>query len=276
MPSLEIGGRTLSWREAGEGPPALLLHCSLAHSGAWAGVMARLSGHLAMRAPDLPGHGATTHDPAVPTQDEALADALRLLEGQAPAHVIGHSFGGTVALRLAAEHPGRVASLTLFEPVQFSLLAETDPEAHAQERRDAAEALEAALDEDWETAARAFLDRWGTPWESLPTERAASIMKVLPLTLESNLCLLDPAVARIRPDDLGRIRCPVLLLAGGASPPVVRRINAVIASRIPGARSLSLPGVDHMGPITHPDRVADAILDMIAPGSVRHARPCGG
>ena len=63
MPVLDLDGRPLSWREAGRGAPALLFHCSLAHSGALAGLMAGLGDRLAMRAPDLPGHGRSAHMP---------------------------------------------------------------------------------------------------------------------------------------------------------------------------------------------------------------------
>ncbi|MCK4861458.1 MAG: alpha/beta hydrolase, partial [Rhodobacteraceae bacterium] len=60
-----IAGRKTGVRYAGEGDPAVLLHCSLGHSGAWNGVMAGLSDRLAMVALDLPGHGATEFDPAL-------------------------------------------------------------------------------------------------------------------------------------------------------------------------------------------------------------------
>ena len=64
MPERRVNGRAVAWREAGTGQPALLIHCALAHSGAWSGVMARLAHRLDMRAMDLPGHGGTGHDPA--------------------------------------------------------------------------------------------------------------------------------------------------------------------------------------------------------------------
>lgn len=64
MPVLDLDGRALSWREAGHGAPAILFHCSLAHSGALSGLMAGLGDRLKMRAPDLPGHGGTGLDPA--------------------------------------------------------------------------------------------------------------------------------------------------------------------------------------------------------------------
>jgi pimeloyl-ACP methyl ester carboxylesterase len=106
MPERLVGGRRIAWREGGSGEPALLLHCGLAHSGAWGPLMARLGDRLAMRALDLPGHGGTDWDPSRDIQDQAVEDARAMLADTGPAHLVGHSFGGTVALRVGVEAPG--------------------------------------------------------------------------------------------------------------------------------------------------------------------------
>ena len=111
----DIAGRKTGVRYAGCGEPAVLLHCSLAHSGAWGGVMAALSDRLAMVAIDLPGYGATEFDRALDIQDQACETTIAVLERlDAPAHLIGHSFGATVALRCAIERPELVASLSMY------------------------------------------------------------------------------------------------------------------------------------------------------------------
>lgn len=282
MPERLAGGRRLAWRESGDGAPALLLHCALAHSGAWAGVMARLGDQLAMRAPDLPGHGRTDLAPEGGVQDQALADALALLppappdgpiDGpvarpvERPVHLIGHSFGGTVALRLAIEAPDRVASLSLYEPVLFALLADADPAAFAAETEAAAPERACMAAGDWAGAARAFLGRWGAPGglAALPPAARAAMIAGMPFVRRSEADIADPATARPRPADLGRIAVPTLLIAGAESPPAVAAIGAALAARIPGARRVVLPGLGHMGPITHPDAVS-ATLRAFLPG----------
>ncbi len=273
MPERLAGGRRLAWREAGAGAPALLLHCALAHSGAWAGVMARLGDRLAMRAPDLPGHGRT--DPAPEggsVQDQALADALALLppadpDGPAPrrVHLIGHSFGGTVALRLAIEAPDRIASLSLYEPVLFALLAVADPAAFAAETAAAERERACMAAGDWAGAAEAFLGRWGAPGglAALPEASRAAMVAGMPFVRRSEADIAEPATARPRPEDLGRIIAPTLVMAGADSPPAVAAIGAALAARIPGARRVVLPGLGHMGPITRPDAVADALRAVL-------------
>ncbi|MEW6583809.1 MAG: alpha/beta fold hydrolase [Actinomycetota bacterium] len=73
--------------------------------------------HRRVLAPDLRGHGASTWDPPWDAETH-VADLLELLdrEGVGAVDVVGHSFGGLLATRLAAAAPGRVASLTLLDP----------------------------------------------------------------------------------------------------------------------------------------------------------------
>lgn len=264
MPVVRVGAHDLAWREAGQGAPALLLHCSLAHSGAFAGLMARLEDRLAMRAMDLPGHGGTGLEPGVNGQDQAVADALGLLRDRAPAHLVGHSFGGTVALRLALEAPALAASLTLIEPVQFSLLAEADPAAFAAETAFQATYMAAAADGDWALAARRFLRRWGDgPAGADPVPSAYAVAR-MPLVAGEGQTVADPAHARVHVADLARLACPLLLVQGTDSPPVAGAILDVIATAVPHARRLAVAGAGHMVPITRPAPVAEAIAALAA------------
>ena len=102
----------------GDGRAVLCLHCSLARGRAWAGVAKHLRGWRVI-APDLPGHGAGADaDTARDFHDQAT-EAVTCSLPEEPAPIIGHSFGATVALRLAIERPGQVSALVLYEPVLF-------------------------------------------------------------------------------------------------------------------------------------------------------------
>lgn len=242
----------------GQGPdPALLLHCSLAHAAAWAGMAAKLTDRLHMIAPDLVGHGrAPDHDPSRDYHDQATAEALTHLPDR-PCHLIGHSFGATVALRIAIDHPERVRSLTLIEPMLFAAAAE----GPGKRENDAvfAALAPAFAAQDHLAAARGFMAVWGdgTPFDALRAGQKTYIRPRMPLIAASNPALQDDA-ARLLPR-IGQVTCPVLMLAGSASPQVIHDIQDGLAARLPTARRAVVAGAGHMLPITHPTKVAAQI-----------------
>jgi lipase len=103
------------------GPPGpvrlLALHGLTGHGQRWQPLAARHLAEVSVAAPDLIGHGRSSW--AAPwTIDANIVALAALLEQQAedPVVVVGHSFGGAVALHLAAAHPDRVAALVLLDP----------------------------------------------------------------------------------------------------------------------------------------------------------------
>lgn len=259
-----VAGRKTGLRRAGVGAPALLLHCSLAHSGAWSGVMAALQDRLGMLAVDLPGHGKTAFDPSLEVQAQAVETAVALLErNTAPAHLVGHSFGATVALRVALERPDLVASLSLYEPVYFSLLNGEEALAEAEASRPFADAAQAG---DWPRAAEAFLHRWGggQVFASLPKEAQAFILAVLPFLVAPDNPIIDPSAGTRILAGLPDLKVATLLMEGGQSPQVVSAINDVLAAHLSDTRRQVFPAAAHMGPITHAHEVADAIRAFLS------------
>ncbi|MFO7921914.1 MAG: alpha/beta hydrolase [Nioella sp.] len=242
----------------GAGPRAVLaLHCSLAHSGAWEGVARALGPGLHLTAPDILGHGkAPGIDPARDLHDQCYEAILpHLPEGRCD--VIGHSFGATLALRLAEQRPDRIRSLTLIEPVLFAAAKSSGVfSAHLSEMADYA-AAEARADRA--ATARAFLSVWGNgrAFEDLPaaqqtyaTERIHLIKAAEPALFEDSAGL----VPRLR-----EVAAPTLLVEGGESPRIIHAILDRMARDIPDTTRLCVPGAGHMVPITHPGPVAKAI-----------------
>ena len=110
---------------SGHGPDRVrwFKRLAVAERWLWGGLAAALP-QLALTAPDLPGHGhAPPLAPGQDLHDAAVAIGLAAIaQAGPPVDLIGHSFGGTVALRIALERPALVRSLTLIEPVLFSIL----------------------------------------------------------------------------------------------------------------------------------------------------------
>src|SRR5688572_5073410 len=125
MPSIEISGSRVEYLDQGRGEPVVLLHSSGASGAQWRALAERLSGRYRVIAPDLYGYGATAPWPgrgAFSLAREAEI-ALAMLElADEPAHLVGHSYGGAVALHVARLHGGLLRSLVAIEPVAFHLL----------------------------------------------------------------------------------------------------------------------------------------------------------
>lgn len=249
------------------GEPALLLHCSLARSGAWRGVAERLGSRLAMTAPDLPGHGrAEPWDRARDFHDQATEAARAALpDGPGGVHLVGHSFGATVALRLALEG-APVRTLTLIEPVLFAAAKAAGHrayEAHAT----AFALVEAAFRAgERERAAALFSDLWGAgePWEALPTGARAYQSERIELIFAGTPALEGDRAGLLAPGRLEGLEVPVLLVEGDRPPPVIGAVGRALAARLPNARRVAIPGAGHMAPLTHPEAVAEAVHAHLA------------
>ncbi len=241
---------------------ALLLHCSLASSDAWRGVAGHLADDLTMTALDFPGHGKSADwnragDYHTLCRDVAAGFLTR------PMHLIGHSFGATVALRLAVERPDMVRSLTLIEPVFFAAAKGTAEYAeHEVESRPFVKALEQG---DKEVAARVFTETWGvgTAWATVPAAMRAYIMARIDLISAAMPALYQDNARLLPQGQLEAVACPVLLIEGAQSPAIISAINDALAARLPHVTRVRIKGAAHMVPITHPQQVAATIGDFL-------------
>lgn len=236
--------------------PALALHCMMGSAGGWSGVAEALGGAVDLRSFDMPGHGrseAWQPHPDAPDYHTAVTRLAAALIDR-PLDLIGHSFGATVALRIAVAAPDAVRSLTLIEPVLFAAAPSAD-----QDRLDAS--LATLLDEgrDAEAAAR-FLSVWnGQELESLPAPIRAQMLRQIRLVAETAPALRDDTGRILREGGLEAIDAPVLIIAGKQSPPVVHAIAEALATRLPDVGRATVPAAGHMLPMTHPTQVAELI-----------------
>ena len=239
-----------------------LVHGSAVAGKSWNALAAPLRDRVLVLAPDRLGQTPGERWPINRTstfdaEAEHLAAALAAVPG--PVHLFGHSYGGAVAMQMALRWPRRVARLTLYEPTRFALLlsggravGEAGREilavGHGTHER-AAAGQEAA-------AARVFVDYWsgaGT-WAAMDAGRQERLAIQMPkVGAEFLAAFADPL-----PLDAWRaLEMPVLLLGGETSPAPVRAINALLASVLPRSSSVTLPGIGHMGPMTHADDVRE-------------------
>lgn len=229
--------------------PVLALHPMLASGAIWRGVAARLDRPLI--APDLPGHGRApeaTGDyfaAAVTTAREALPDG--------PVHLLGHSFGGVVALALLAGGV-RPASVTLVEPVLFAAAGPVLRDAHRAEMAPFDIALR---DGEPEAAARHFHGLWGEgTWDDLPPRTRAGLAAGTHRIAATAGALMDDTAGIL--DGLPVDPPPVMIVTRASPPPLVAGIADGLADRLPRARVARL-GRGHMLPLTDPEALAGAL-----------------
>jgi len=153
----------IDYLEQGEGDTVILLHSTAAGNKQWRKLIDTLSPKFRVVAPNLYGYGNTTAWSVTKTQ--TLADQAALIDqfvhNQNDITIIGHSFGGSVAMMAALRHRDRVKRLILIEPNPFYLLAEHSQSAGYREAANLRNVIKQNGDiGSWEIAAEYFADYW--------------------------------------------------------------------------------------------------------------------
>ncbi len=248
----------------GRGPRRVLaLHCTLGHSGAWRGFADAVGAGATLTAPDMPSHGRSPDwDGQSSFADTVHAASLACLD--APMDVIGHSFGGAAALRLAVEHPALVRTATLFEPVFFHAALVDAPDTVAEHDAMAEPAMTALGRGDRALAARLFNRMWseGPRWPELTEASRAAMTRAIPVVPgERDFIMHDSE--RLLPR-LADCPVPVLVVRGEIAYGIIRATNAGIARRLLQAREAVMAGAGHMAPVTHPQALAELWSEFVA------------
>lgn len=267
MPVDKRGGVDTHWVRMGSGKrKALLLHCSLGHAGGWQGMARALDDMLDMVAFDLPSHGRSAEwDGVSDLQSQSMDMALDFLDPKQPMDLIGHSFGGTVALRIAAERPELVRSLVLMEPVFFAIAMHDRPdlkEAHEQDLGAYYRAMDA---DNLEEATRIFTGFWGDgrAWDTIPEPQRASMIKRIRLVHAGHPQIYGDKAGLLASGALEKISQPTLLIEGAESPRYIAAINDGLMARLRRAERAVIDGAGHMVPITHPQEVAAQVRGFL-------------
>ena len=115
MPTAEHNGITQHYEVSGDGPPLLLVAGMMSDSASWAPLVPLLEPHFTVIRPDNRTTGRTLPWDASASVGHFADDCAALLAhlGLGPAHILGHSLGGMISLRLACAHPQAVRTLTL-------------------------------------------------------------------------------------------------------------------------------------------------------------------
>jgi len=250
MPIANLSQASIRYEVSGTGDPTVLVHGSLTDRGTWEPVRSRLAPSLTVLAYDRRGHGESTGSKrSHPVRDDTrdLSELLEALD-LFPVHVIAHSYGGAIGLRLAADRPEMVRSLLLHEPPLVGLLEDDPATAPEAERLWAALAAmqSHARTGQAEVAVREVVDALsgedGTA-DRLSSESRDRLTRHVGRWVEE---MDDPEATRPDPATLSDLLIPVLLTTGERSAPYLHRIVGALAGRLRNASVRTLPGVGHV------------------------------
>ncbi len=256
------------YRESGDGPGVVCLHSNASSSVQWRTLMELLSDRFRVFAPD--SHGAGKSPPWPREQEVVLGDEVSLLapvleRAGGGCSIVGHSYGGSVALMAALTFPEQIGAMVLYEPTLFALLAQESPDQEGFREinavvDDAVSFLEAG---DRHAAAARFIDYWAGPgaFASIPDDRkpvvADSIVNVE--GWRHALCNEPTPIGAF-----AALNIPMLFLLGGRSPLSSREVARVLTGVLPQVEVVEFPDLGHMAPVTHPGVVNPLIEKFLA------------
>lgn len=275
MPTLTVHGLSIAYNQFGQPTGASSVVClpSTGLSGLQWRRLAKLlcdRGHEVFTV-DLIGYGGSDDWPRARgpfTTDydiDVVESLMQLCSG--PIHVVGHSYGGRLALLAGLRRPERLRSLALFEPTCFGVLRSTGDEIGIAEL-EAYDADQQFLADEFggsEAWVERFVDYWsgaGSFTELDQDQRRAWLRASQKMFEEVRETALDSVPHQAYVDALGQV--PLLLLSGAASTLAGRRCCELLAQVMPNARHIELPEVGHMAPLLSSREVAKLIAHHIA------------
>jgi pimeloyl-ACP methyl ester carboxylesterase len=261
----EVSGR-IDYEECGAGPAIVLVPGSCSTGAAWRPIISDLSSRFRSVTTSLLGYGGTVErrtasDPSISHEAEVLESVVRKAGG--PVHLVGHSFGGLVALVVALRNQVPLSSLVILEAPAMELLRAEGEDRDYSLFREMTEAYFAGFASGNAGAIAAMIDFYGGPgtFASWPPRVCAYAERTTPVNI------VDWASAYGFPlsaTSLAAIRLPVIVARGGASHPAMQRANALLSERINQAALVTIDGAAHFMVATHATEVAHLIEKHVA------------
>jgi pimeloyl-ACP methyl ester carboxylesterase len=258
MPKLRVRDLDLYYEVAGEGQPLLFIHGLGSSSRDWERQTPFFAARYKVAAYDVRGHGQSDKPPGPYRIPQFAADTAGLIQalGLAPAHVVGISMGGRIAVQLAVDAPDLVRSLIIVNSAPEFVACSLKERLQISQRflivrllgmRKMGEVLGKRLFIKPEQAdlRRLFADRWAEN-----DQRAY---------LDSMRAIVGWSVA----DRLSSIRCPTLVIAADGDYTPVEQKQAYVA-RLPSAELVVIEDARHAVPVERPEQFNEAVAAFLA------------
>lgn len=276
MEEVVIDGLRVAYEQAGTGPPLVLLHGFFCDRSLWRAQLDGLSDDFTVVAPDLPGSGDSSDPPEtfqIPDYAECVISFIERLGIELP-HMLGLSFGSTVALEVYRQRPDLLTTLVLASAYAgWAGSLPADVVEHRLER----------------TLLQTYLppEQWVRDWipglltESAPAELVQKVTAMVSAFHPIGARAMTRAVAEsdLR-DVLPRIQVPTLLIYGDSDVRSPLNVAEDLHAAIPDSKLVVIAGVGHACNVQAPEAFNDEVRSFLrkavagAQGStVRSPRP---
>lgn len=256
----------------------IALHCSGAGGNQWAHFVAAIGDDYHVLTPEH--YGSESSGPWIGEHAFTIADeAARTIElidsSNGRVHLVGHSYGGGVALHVALARPHKIASMALYEPSAFYLLrqlGELGRRGFAEITDVAQRFSEGVTTGDYRAAVASFVDYWNGAgaWDAMRPAAQKSLIRWAPKgPLDFRALTEDKTPASA----YERLRFPVLIMRGQYAPLPTRVIAEALGDLLPASQTVEIEGAGHMGPLTHPTTVSERLVQHIAAANRAGIRP---
>lgn len=241
MEHVDVHGLRTAFRIAGEGPPLLLLHGGVSDSRVWRDQLGEFADEFTVVAWDAPGCGESA-DPPETFRLADYADHLAAFVqelGLGRPHVLGHSFGGGLALELYHRHPDIPVSLLLVGA--FAGWAGSLPPDEVRTRLDFALRMADGLERGVEVETMP-----GLISDAMPVEGVAELEQIMSEVRPVGVRVMARAFAEADLRDvLPHITVPTLLLYGDADERAPLHVAEALQAAIPDSTLVVMPGLGH-------------------------------
>lgn len=255
----------IDYVEQGDGPAVLFVSGSLGTPAAWRGLWKRLPAGYRLVATSILGYGATRETRT--TADLDMTHEVRVIEAaaariDAPIHLVGHSFGGTIALAAALVGVAEIRSITTFEANPLALIREHGSEDLYEATREMSRAFEAAHARGERDAAARIIDFWGGAgsFAAMP----AVVQDHCRSTAAANVLDWHTAFAfEAAKADYARLDVPFLLVRGSGANGAMTAITDGLALSLPDVRTAVVEDASHFLITSHPDECAALLASFL-------------
>ena len=264
---------SIEYNEFGSGPTVVLVPGSCSTGAAWRSVVSHLGDGFRCVTTSLLGYGETDErrtmaDASIDHECHVVEQVIERAGGRV--HLVGHSFGGLVALAVALRGHAPLASLTILEAPAVGLLGGEGDESHYRDFMHLTDSYFRSYRNGNREAIAAMIDFYGGPgtfdlWPERVQSHAVETTEVNMLDWAGAYAFTPSNAA------LSALAVPTEIIVGAMSRRAVQRANELVMHSIPGAELWEIEGAAHFMIATHPEQVAKIISARVGDADRRAA-----